>query len=247
MLFRGVNLKEELEREREGPAAQPGLLLAEAREILDKSLQNDHEIMERLKKGRGRDTVIEPVMLPEQEQGNIFHVSHIRNICVRYRLRFLDTKFFKGDYPYEALRKIAGLERKYNIKIQQFKVVAPTRLFNLIDPDKDPLLFANLGNDRYYLLHKWGNDMPWYRKILAWPLRNINTLFITLISFALLVSLSVPKELLVLSSEFYDQIYVFRILFLLQLVIGGFFVLVYIGLVRNKWLSESEWNNKYLR
>ena len=41
----------------------------------------------------------------------IFHISHIEKICVNYRLRFLDTKYFKGTYPEEVVDKINTLEK----------------------------------------------------------------------------------------------------------------------------------------
>ena len=45
------------------------------------------------------------------ESNNIVHVSHIRNICVDYRLRFLDLNRFKGTIPDEAHDKINSLEK----------------------------------------------------------------------------------------------------------------------------------------
>ena len=30
---------------------------------------------------------------------NIFHINDIKKTCIDYRLRFLDSKYFKGDFP----------------------------------------------------------------------------------------------------------------------------------------------------
>lgn len=238
-------MKEALIKEKERSPAPMESLLEQAKLLLEEQAGSDREINERLKKGKPRNTDI--VQFRVTEQANVFDLSHIRTLCIAYRLRFLDSKFFKGEYPYEAIAKIREFEHANRVTVQQFKIVAPTRLFNLIDPNKDPMLFANIGNGKYYFIHKWGNDMPWFRKILAWPMRSINTLFMTLVAVSILIAFSVPKEWLVLSKDLYDQIYNFRMLFLMELIIGGFFILVYIGLVCNKSLSESEWNNKYLR
>ena len=35
----------------------------------------------------------------KMETKNIFHLKNIEKICVKYRLRFLDSNLFKGDYP----------------------------------------------------------------------------------------------------------------------------------------------------
>ena len=37
---------------------------------------------------------------------NIYHINTIKKICVDYRLRFLDSNYFKSDIPYEAILKI---------------------------------------------------------------------------------------------------------------------------------------------
>ena len=37
--------------------------------------------------------------IDEVDTNAIFHISHIEKICINYRLRFLDTKYFKGSYP----------------------------------------------------------------------------------------------------------------------------------------------------
>ena len=36
---------------------------------------------------------------------NIYHISDIKKICIDYRLRFLNTKYFKGDIPLSAQTK----------------------------------------------------------------------------------------------------------------------------------------------
>ena len=42
----------------------------------------------------------------------IFHLDQIRKVCIDYRLRFLDIKYFKGNIPVEAIQKITLLEKK---------------------------------------------------------------------------------------------------------------------------------------
>ena len=46
------------------------------------------------------------------ETKNIFHKDTIKKICVRYRLRFLDSNLFKGDYPNNITNIISDLEKK---------------------------------------------------------------------------------------------------------------------------------------
>ena len=54
--------------------------------------------------------------------------------------------------------KIKSLEKTHNTNIGDFKIMAPSALFRLEKTD-DPLLFVPLGNNYYYLVHKWGNDL----------------------------------------------------------------------------------------
>ncbi|CAN0604076.1 unnamed protein product, partial [Ectocarpus sp. 12 AP-2014] len=93
----------------------------------------------------------------------IYHTKEIKQICIDYRLRFLDTKYFKGTIPAEGLSKIKALEKEHDTEIKGFKIIAPSKLFKLEDKD-DPLLFAPIGNGYYYLIHQWGNDLQPFRK-----------------------------------------------------------------------------------
>ena len=95
----------------------------------------------------------------------IFHIDSIKKLCVNYRLRFLDTHLFKGEYPKELYRIIPNLENDHKIQLKDFKIMAPSKLFRL-KTKEDPLLFVPIGNGYYYLVHKWGDDLKSYRKIL---------------------------------------------------------------------------------
>jgi len=113
----------------------------------------------------------------------IFHENQIKKICIDYRLRFLDSSLFKNEIPEEAISKINDLEKNHDVKLEGFKIVAPGNAFNLKNYD-DPLLFAPIGNDYYYLIHQWGNDLAWYRKLVVLPIKNV----VFFLFFCLLVS-----------------------------------------------------------
>lgn len=50
--------------------------------------------------------------------------------------------------------------------IGSFCIAAPAESFDLQPRPIDPLLFCNLGDDQYYLVHKWGSDISWSRRWL---------------------------------------------------------------------------------
>jgi len=72
---------------------------------------------------------------------NIYHIDQIKHICITYRLRFLDSTFFKSKIPDEAVYKIKALEKEHQTQLSGFKIIAPSKLFKLENAD-DPLLFA---------------------------------------------------------------------------------------------------------
>tara|TARA_B100000073_G_scaffold94374_1_gene74895 strand:+ start:247 stop:954 length:708 start_codon:yes stop_codon:yes gene_type:complete len=173
----------------------------------------------------------------KMESKNIFHKDTIKKICVRYRLRFLDSNLFKGEYPKNITRIITDLEYKHDTSLSNFKIMAPSKLFKIKSPD-DPILFVPIGNDYFYLVHKWGKEFNKFRKLMVLPFKNIDnlTIFSILVSvfFALIGKLIMPS---LTSSEV-------LILFLF-LVKGFIFIFFYMFFLTRRNFSESNWNSKY--
>ena len=180
---------------------------------------------------------INQLKFDEMETKNIFHKDTIKKICVRYRLRFLDSNLFKGDYPKNITKIISDIEKKHNTKLNNFMIMAPSKLFKIKSPD-DPILFIPIGNDYYYLIHKWGEEFNYLRKLLVLPFKNIDnlTIFSVLVSvfFALLGKLFIPS---LTSSEVF-------ILFLF-LVKGFIFIFFYMFFLTRRNFNESIWDSKY--
>ena len=49
----------------------------------------------------------------KMETKNIFHKNTIKKTCVKFRLRFLDSNLFKGDYPKNITNIISDLEKTF--------------------------------------------------------------------------------------------------------------------------------------
>ncbi|MDC6364919.1 MULTISPECIES: hypothetical protein [Flavobacteriaceae] len=169
----------------------------------------------------------------------IYHLDQIKEICIDYRLRFLDSSYFKGEIPKSALRKIQELEKAHQTEIKGFKIMAPSKLFKLEDKD-DPLLFAPIGNDYFYLIHKWGNDLHPLRKWMVWPFRNIVnlTLFVVLISYA--VTLLVPNGLFSKNNSTAEFWIIF--FFMFKCIAS---VVIFYGFALGKNFNPAIWNSKY--
>jgi hypothetical protein len=91
---------------------------------------------------------------------------------------------------------IRTLERRAAEPLTSFKIMAPAERFKLCDSEVDPLLFVPVGNDRYYLVHKWGNDLSAWRIVLGWPSRAPVNLALTVTMLAALISMVMPGTLL---------------------------------------------------
>ncbi|AKA36532.1 hypothetical protein [Flagellimonas lutaonensis] len=170
---------------------------------------------------------------------NIYHIEQIKNICIDYRLRFLDAKYFKGVIPQSAVSKIKQLEKDHGIEIKGFKIMAPSRLFKLQDKD-DPLLFAPLGNGYFYLIHKWGNDLHPLRKLLVWPFKSIGNLILLVLLVSYVTTLMIPSGLFsktAASSEFWI------IFFFMFKCIAS--VVIFYGFALGKNFNPAIWNSKY--
>ena len=132
---------------------------------------------------------------------------------------------------------ITDLESKHDTSLGNFKIMAPSKLFKIKSPD-DPILFVPIGNDYFYLVHKWGKEFNKLRKLMVLPFKNIDnlTIFSILVSvfFALVGKLVMPS---LTSSEVF-------ILFLF-LVKGFIFIFFYMFFLTRRNFSESNWNSKY--
>lgn len=173
------------------------------------------------------------------DPNKIFHLEDIKKLCLDYRLRFLSSHFFKGDFPEEAITAIRVLEQKHQLELKNFKIAAPSKRLKLENAD-DPLLFAPLGNDYFYLVHRWGNDLIPLRKLLVWPFKNFENLLFTIFLFSILATAVFPIKLLSQNPTVSEYILLFLFIFKSFVGIG-----LYFGFAKGKNFNEVIWNSKY--
>ncbi|RMA58619.1 hypothetical protein [Ulvibacter antarcticus] len=173
------------------------------------------------------------------DSDRIFHVDDIKTMCFDYRLRFLDSRFFKAEYPEEAISEIRRLENVHGIKLQNLKVMAPAKLLKLENAD-DPLLFAPMGDDFYYLIHKWGNDLHPFRKLMMWPYKSFENLVFTIFIVSILLTIITPISLF--SSAPSTQEYLLLFLFVFKGV-GG--TVLFYGFAKGKNFNTAIWDSKF--
>ncbi|MGB1410547.1 MAG: hypothetical protein ACPG59_03300 [Flavobacteriaceae bacterium] len=212
-------------------------LLAEVKNILDLENHKDESVYNKLQSQEGISQNSFNIDLLDTDR--IYHVEHIKAICIDYRLRFLDSELFKGSIPYEAIMKIKALNKEHGIELSGFKIMAPSKLFKLENAD-DPLLFAPIGNDYYYLIHKWGNDLSPFRKLAVLPFKNFENLMMLTVLVSLIASFFVPKGLFSIETSGVQFLLIF--LFMFKSVAA---VVLYYGFAAGKNFNTAIWNSKY--
>lgn len=236
MLLKKTNIENELARLRFRTTSEVEILESVAN-ILKNDDTKDEIILETLNKGKSsKENDFNFDLLETQ---NIYHLDTIKSICIDYRLRFLDTKFFKGEIPYEAVSKIKALEKAHNTELKGFKIVAPSKLFKLENAD-DPLLFAPIGNGYYYLIHKWGNDLNPLRKWIMLPFKNFENLVALTLLVSFIATFLVPEGLFSkqnTAAEFW------MIFFFMFKFIGA--IVIYYTFASGKNFSSAIWDSKY--
>lgn len=231
-----TNVEDRLKKHRSREISESDLL-AEIKNIFDQGDRKDASIISQLQSSSGRDHNALDLDLLDTDR--IFHVSHIKAICIDYRLRFLDSKLFKGSIPYEAAIKIKELEKEHKTVIEGFKIMAPSKLFKLENAD-DPLLFAPIGNGYYYLIHKWGNDLSPYRKLAVLPFKSFENLMILTALVSFFASFLVPKGLLSIETSAVQFLLTF--LFMFKSVAA---VVLYYSFAAGKNFNSVIWDSKY--
>lgn len=173
------------------------------------------------------------------ETENIFHINQIKATCIDYRLRFLDSHLYKIPFPEEVVTKIKYLEKIHNIQLSGFKLMAPSKVFELKRYD-DPILFAPIGNGYYYLIHKWGNDLHPLRKWLLLPFRTISHLLVTFVLISLLISALLPDKFYGVEMNGTMKLVSFLFLFKYCCAMG-----LYYGVAKGKNFNVNIWNSDF--
>jgi len=173
------------------------------------------------------------------ESANIFSLEEIKTICIDYRLRFLDLKYFKGQLPQEAKNKINALEETHQTQLNGFKIMAPSVMFRLVKTD-DPLLFVPLGNDYFYLIHKWGKDLHPLRKLRMLPFQNIWNLLLFLLGLSLIITAITPMGMFTKKAD--STVFLMLYFFIFKAVAA---VVLFCGIALGKNFNPAIWNSKY--
>jgi len=173
-----------------------------------------------------------------------FKEEQLKNTCVKYRLRLLNSALYSGEIPYEVISVIKSYEHRHPGKEIQFFILAPSAFFLQDDEYKSPLLFASQGPERFEMICQWGKKRPFYSEFLRFPFRDIKSLVISSLVTGLCIAIFAGLLGLANGDTLFKSI-----LYKVPLIIltsGGFSTaaLIY-GLLTRTDFSSDNWNKEY--
>ena len=125
MIFQKTNIQDKLSRLRDQEVLEERVL-KDVYHILEHETKKEEKIAKTLATpGNGTTNSF---VFDALETERIYHIDQLKKICIDYRLRFLDSKYFKGKIPNAAIAKIKALEKEHNTELKGFKIMAPSKL-----------------------------------------------------------------------------------------------------------------------
>ncbi len=221
-------------------SSEEEIIISETNKILKNELFIEKNILFNLGRYKNLDELITE---EEMDSQLIFTTKEIKKTAVKYRLKFLDSAKYKPDMDLQAIFKIKNLNEQYRKNLKEFKILSTPSTFVNSNSKESVALFAKTNHDNYYLIHQWGNELPLKRKILSWPLRNFETLAMSIILFTLFEALILPTKLITLDSHAaYWSGYRGGTFFHLLIFNSGFTAYFFITFAKN--FSCNLWNRK---
>ncbi|MGB0167330.1 MAG: hypothetical protein ACPF8V_10810, partial [Luteibaculum sp.] len=162
-----INVLKELEKQR-----MQDLTLGLAKSALQSASETDSEINQSIKKASG----LMEIDASNLEEDKLYQIQDIKQVAIKYRLRFLPIKLFKQDLPRNVFLKLKHLKEEHHFIEDSLYVLAPGKMFNLENVNQDPLLFAQTNTGQYYFIAKWGDDLNALRMLSSLPFRSMETL-----------------------------------------------------------------------
>lgn len=239
-MFERLDIEKELIRERDKARSGENQVMLEAERILKKDLFSEEKILENLKQ---YNRAVEVVDEEDVDASQVFTLSEIRRMAVLYRLKFLESKIYKPEIPYEAVLKIKYINETFKKEIRLFRVLSTPESFVSGAATSSSALFAKTNYDNYYLLHRWGEKISPMRRLKSWPMRRFENLFITVILLTLIITLSIPTRLISLDPKatYWSG---YRAAAFFHLLIFDMGVTAYFTFAFSKNFSSSIWNSE---
>lgn len=180
-----VNLMEELASNKTANYASSSTVLDDVKLLLAGDASKDRELLQalapssQLMRNEQEYAELQQLKKLDDQYGEVYTLNQIKTIAVKYRLRFLESKKFKGNMDVNALFKLKEFCSKHNISMDKwniaakFFILAPKEMFHLDKPiNIDPILFYKIDETNYRVIHNWGGEFNASRALMNWRLRS---------------------------------------------------------------------------
>ncbi len=181
---------------------------------------------------------VKPLVL---DTNRVFSIKDIKSVCIDFRLRFLDKKFYRAELPYDAHIKLTAFEIEIGESVS-FKILTEAQNFKSTYPHTQQLLFADLGNGEFYFIHKWGNEFNDFRKYTAMPYKNIEFLFTLILIISSVLTIITPTNFITTKPNI-DYFSMIRLAFFFWCVVALSALFTYYIVAIRKGMNSSEWDN----
>lgn len=174
---------------------------------------------------------------------SIYILDDIKELCINNRYRFIHPRRYKEEFPNELVLKIKNIEQDLNIEMTKFKMLSTKKSFAKKKSEDVKMLFVEIDEEVYYLIHKWGKSIPKMRNKWVFPFRNVKSFFISILTLALLVAVLFPFPS---ANTIQDHIYLrFSVFMIMTILSTG--ILFFIAFTFRFSFSENDWlNEKHL-
>lgn len=220
-------------------------LLKEVDEILSFSGRRESEVLNSFGKGSfiasGGNAKYR-----ETSSKTILSEDDIKQICIRYRLRFLPVQLYCGEVPYEVISKIKSYEHRNHGNKSELFILAPPAFFLLKNAYKDPLLFVTHSSGGYEMLCEWGEKSSWYVPILNYPYRDFRSMVISSLAVGLLIAMICGFNGILNYPNTFKSIIMKVPIMILSAGMFSTLALCY-GLITKTDFSADNWKSKYFR
>lgn len=203
-----VDITKEVIKKRESSKKDAVNIVKETQLLLEGDAQQEREILKKIglghqiKKAERVNVIdLERKTFETEYGGEVVMQEHeIKELCIKYDLKFLPTEKFKGHTDLNIGPRIRRFVEKNNINPSKgdFFIMAPGKTFNLEDrpkpvKDSDPILFYKIPNNTeermFVMVHKWGNDFTIFRRLRGLVLENVTSFVISHITIGFFVAL----------------------------------------------------------
>lgn len=262
-----VNVVKKLEKKRETSRKDSESILKEVQLLLETDTQAERNALRvvgidshvaHVENQRGVE--IERQEFEKTYEGHVFTRDEIKDLCMKYDLRFLETRHFIGKIDTVLGPKLKHFieARKHEIGnySQDFFIMAPEDAFQLEDmPRKPPrnidpvLLYRIPRTDKFVFVHKWGKDFTFWRRFRGIFFKSVmNMKLITWAASYLICATALPMVVPTYVGMTVDLLFH---LFIAGVAIGVAHLALLIGFNDDSnWgrrTTESRWNTNLRR